>query len=186
VLSDEEKEFLQASAAERLALGNEIVQYKKMMQLLDWANARRQSAIEQAKFTKDSCGYDWRLDTVTVRAQFAAWLETPEGQAVFKAGRLDTPLPSTTSETSSGNSGYTADLGFDLDPAVRGTCDRKRCKSHAGWYKLLMSAVRVLMKETASAAAAKLDAEEAMRQESEARYERRQLENNWVEVLSED
>ncbi|KAI8623399.1 hypothetical protein F5Y19DRAFT_468554 [Xylariaceae sp. FL1651] len=202
VLSEEEKSFLQTSAAERLALGNEIVQYKKMMQLLDWANSRRQAAIEAGKFTKDSCGYDWRLDTVSVRAQFAAWLDTPDGQAVFKAGKLEAPLPppppaaidttttTTTTSTSVTDASSTAitttAASGPSDPAIRGTCDKKRCKPHTGWYKLLMSAVRVLIKETATAAAGKLEAEEAMRQEAEARYERRQLENNWVEVLSEE
>ncbi|KAI5860717.1 hypothetical protein GGS23DRAFT_599235 [Durotheca rogersii] len=167
VLSDEEQAFLQSSAAERLALGNEIVQYKKMMQLIDWANQRRQLAIEAGKFTKESCGYDWRLDTVSVRYQFAAWLETPEGQATFKAGKLDAPL----------------DPDLQGDPAIRGACEKKRCKPHTGWYKLLMSAVRTLIKETATAAANKLDAEDVMRQEAETRFERRQLENNWAEVL---
>ncbi|OTA62781.1 hypothetical protein K449DRAFT_422274 [Hypoxylon sp. EC38] len=167
VLSDEEQAFLKNSAAERLALGNEIVQYKKMMQLIDWANHRRQLAIEAGKFTKESCGYDWRLDTVSVRHQFAEWLETPEGQATFKAGKLDTPL----------------DPELQGDPATRGTCEKKRCKPHNGWYKLLMSAVRTLIKETATAAADKLNAEEVMRQAAEARFERRQLENNSVEYL---
>ncbi|KAF2970713.1 hypothetical protein GQX73_g2893 [Xylaria multiplex] len=156
VLSEEEQTFLQTSSAERLALGNEI------------------SAIEAGKFTKDSCGYDWRLDTVSVRVQFAAWLETPEGQAVFKAGKLEAPIADQATNNSSGGD----------DAAIRGTCDRKRCKSHVGWYKLLMGVVRVLIKETATAAAKKLAAEEAMRSATEAKYERRQLENNYVEVLN--
>ncbi|KAI1343369.1 hypothetical protein F5Y15DRAFT_232060 [Xylariaceae sp. FL0016] len=172
VLSEEEQTFLQTSAAERLALGNEIVQYKKMMQLIDWANERRQEALEAGKFTKDSCGYDWRLDTVSVRVQFATWLETAEGQATFKAGKLGEPLD--------------PDQGPGSDAAVRGMCDKKRCKPHNGWYKLLTSAVRVLIKETATAAADKLQTEEVMRQEAESRYERRQLENNSVEMLDDD
>ncbi|KAI1349957.1 hypothetical protein F5Y01DRAFT_166809 [Xylaria sp. FL0043] len=198
LLSEEEQAFLQRSSAERLALGNEIVQYKKMMQLLDWANSRRQAALEAGKFTKDSCGYDFRLDYVSVRAQFAAWLETPEGQAVFKAGKLEAPsLPSTSSNTDNNNTSTNgtaattttasnSDSNGPTDPAIRGTCDRKRCKPHAGWYKILMGVVRVLIKETATAAAAKLEAEESMRAAAEARYERRQLENNYVEVLSEN
>ncbi|KAI3341047.1 hypothetical protein F4824DRAFT_486912 [Ustulina deusta] len=212
VLSEEEQAFLQASSAERLALGNEIVQYKKMMQLLDWANSRRQAALEAGKFTKESCGYDWRLDTVSVRAQFAAWLDTPDGQAVFKAGKLEAPPPpavdnnhntisattttnntaSTATATATANHHHNntaaaaASVSAESDPAIRGTCDRKRCKPHAGWYKILMGVVRVLIKETATAAAAKLEAEAAMRSAAEARYERRQLENNYVEVLSED
>ncbi|KAI1365396.1 hypothetical protein F5Y08DRAFT_304010 [Xylaria arbuscula] len=184
VLSEEEQAFLQASSAERLALGNEIVQYKKMMQLLDWANSRRQALLETGKFTKDSCGYDWRLDTVSVRAQFAAWLDTADGQAVFKAGKLD-GATATASVPNSNGAGEGIGGGGG-DSALRGTCDKKRCKPHAGWYKLLMGVVRVLIKETATAAATKLEAEEAMRIAAEARYERRQLENNYVEVLSED
>ncbi|KAI0204269.1 hypothetical protein F4808DRAFT_373879 [Astrocystis sublimbata] len=181
VLSDEEQAFLQTSTAERLALGAEIVQYKKMMQLLDWANARRQGAVEAGKFTKDSCGYDYRLDTVSVRVQFAAWLDTPEGQAVFKAGKLEAPLANGHNEDEDDDDGNAV-----VDATTHGTCDRKRCKPHAGWYKVLMGVVRVLIKETATAAAAKLEAEGAMRSAAEARYERRQLENNYVEVLSEN
>ncbi|TGJ85643.1 hypothetical protein E0Z10_g3108 [Xylaria hypoxylon] len=183
VLSEEEQAFLQTSSAERLALGNEIVQYKKMMQLLDWANSRRQGAIEAGKFTKDSCGYDWRLDTVSVRVQFAAWLDTRDGQAVFKTGKLEAPTIDHTTTTNNNNN---AASDPPTDPAIRGTCDKKRCKPHAGWYKLLMGVVRVLIKETATAAATKLEAEAAMRSATEARYERRQLENNYAEVLSED
>ncbi|KAI1079705.1 hypothetical protein F5B20DRAFT_543321 [Whalleya microplaca] len=177
VLSDEEQAFLQASAAERLALGNEIVQYKKMMQLIDWANHRRQTAIEAGKFTKDSCGYDWRLDTVSVRHQFAAWLETPEGQATFKAGKLDSPLPADPDAMDDSSAPSSS-------PSVtRGMCEKKRCRPHNGWYKLLMSAVRTLIKETATAAADKLNAEDFMRQEAEARFERRKLEENRFVVL---
>ncbi|OTB04674.1 hypothetical protein M426DRAFT_58165 [Hypoxylon sp. CI-4A] len=169
VLSDEEQAFLKNSAAERLALGNEIVQYKKMMQLIDWANHRRQQAIEAGKFTKESCGYDWRLDTVSVRYQFSEWLETPEGQATFKAGKLDTPL----------------DPDLPGDPLTRGTCEKKRCKPHNGWYKLLMGAVRTLIKETANSAADKLNSEDVMRQAAAARFERRKFENNTVTYLNE-
>ncbi|KAI0172824.1 hypothetical protein GGR52DRAFT_423338 [Hypoxylon sp. FL1284] len=180
VLSDEEQAFLQHSAAERLALGNEVVQYKKMMQLIDWANQRRQQAIEAGKFTKDSCGYDWRLDTATARHQFAEFLDTAEGQATFKAGKLDAPL------AAAGDSEQQQQQQqHEGEPATRGMCEKKRCKPHNSWYKLLMSAVRVLMKETAAAAAAKLNAEDIMRKEAEARFERRQLENNSVEVLME-
>ncbi|KAI4866628.1 hypothetical protein F4820DRAFT_416200 [Hypoxylon rubiginosum] len=181
VLSNEEQTFLQNSAAERLALGNEVVQYKKMMQLVDWANQRRQQAIEAGRFTKDSCGYDWRLDTVSARHQFAEFLETPDGQAVFKAGKLDTPLP-----PPPGDAAPAPAPEPQGDPAIRGMCEKKRCKPHNGWYKLLMSAVRVLMKETAAAAADKLNAEDIMRHEAEARFERRELENNSVEVLMGD
>lgn len=163
VLSDEDEAFLQKSAAERLALGNVIVQYKKMMQLIDWANSRRQTAIELGKFTKDSCGYDDRLDTVSVRFQFAAFLESPEGQATFAAGKLDTPIEP-----------------GECDPATRGMCEKKRCKPHNGWYKLLVAAVRNDIKETASSAASKLEREEVLRQEAETRFKRCQLENNCV------
>ncbi|KAI0130141.1 hypothetical protein BJ170DRAFT_302606 [Xylariales sp. AK1849] len=166
VLSDEEQAFLQNSAAERLALGNEIVQYKKMMQLIDWANHRRQTAIQLGKFTKDSCGYDYRLDVVSVRHAFVAWIDSPEGQAAFTSEKLDTPLEPDEGET-----------------ATRGMCEKKRCKAHNGWYKILTSAVRNQIKETATAAGDKLEAEEVLRQEAETRFERRQLENNWVEVL---
>lgn len=138
-----------------------------MMQLTEWANQRRQALIEAGKLSKDTCGYDSRLDTVSVRPQFAAWLETAEGQATFKAGKLGDPLGSSEDE----------------DGAARGVCEKKRCKPHNGWYKQLIGSVRVLVKETATAAADKLDAEDVMRQEAGIRYERRQLEDHWVQVL---
>lgn len=166
VLSDEEQAFLQISAGERLALGNEIVQYKKMMQLIEWANQRRQTAIELGKFTKDSCGYDYRLDVVSVRHAFVAWVDSAEGQATFTAGKLDTPI-----EQGAG------------EPATRSMCEKKRCKAHNAWYKILTTMVRGQVKETATAAAEKLEAEEVLRLEAETRFERRQLEHNWVEVI---
>ncbi|KXJ94086.1 hypothetical protein Micbo1qcDRAFT_231654 [Microdochium bolleyi] len=172
VLSEEEQTFLQQSAAERLALGNEIVQYKKMMQVIDWANERRQAAVEAGKFTKDSCGYDSRLDAVSVKHQFSAWLESPDGQAAFKAGKLLSPLSDVPALNGAGEGSLT-----------RGMCEKKRCKPHAGWYKLHMNAVRHLIKETTAAAAEKLEAEEVMRQETETKFSRRKLERNWVEVI---
>ncbi|KAH7037455.1 uncharacterized protein B0I36DRAFT_380647 [Microdochium trichocladiopsis] len=172
VLSEEEQNFLQHSASERLALGNEIVQYKKMMQVVDWANERRQAAIEAGKFTKDSCGYDYRLDTVSVKHQFAGWLDSPEGQATFKKGKLSSPLV----DASIPN-------GHTDSSVTRGMCEKKRCKPHTGWYKLHMNAIRHLIKETTTAAAEKLEAEEVMRQEAETKFGRRKLEQNWVEVL---
>ncbi len=200
MLSDEEQAFLQGSATERLALGNEIVQYKKMLQLIDWANQRRQAAIEAGRFVKETCGYDRRLDTVSVRHQFAAWLDTPEGQATFKLGRLEAPppLPSdaeaqgqgqgqgtgTGTGTGTGSGPGPGGSGGGGGAAAAAICEKKRCKPHAGWYKILTSAVRVLIKETATAAADKLEAEEVMRREAGVRYERRQLENNWFEVLN--
>ncbi|KAK6202172.1 hypothetical protein LQW54_008964 [Pestalotiopsis sp. IQ-011] len=168
VLSEEEQTFLQASAAERLALGNEIVVYKKMMQLIDWANQRRQAAIEAKDFTKDSCGYDYRLDVVSVRHAFAAWYDSAEGQATFSAGKLESP---TEAEAEEGGG----------EPATRGMCEKKRCKAHNGWYKILTTAVRNQVAQTTTAAADKLEAERVLRQAAENRFERKQLENNWVE-----
>ena len=180
MLSDEEQAFLARSAAERLALGNEIVQYKKMMQLMEWANQRRQAAIEAGRFAKETCGYDARLDSVSARHQFAAFLDSAEGQAVFKSGRLDAPLPLPQQPDEKNPEEEEAE---GADPAVSGMCEKKRCKPHAGWYKLLTGAVRVLIKETATAAADKLEAEDAVRREAAVRHERRRREKNWFEVL---
>ncbi|KAF2996345.1 hypothetical protein E8E14_005164 [Neopestalotiopsis sp. 37M] len=172
VLSDEDQAFLQNSAAERLALGNEIVVYKKMMQLIDWANQRRQAAIEAKEFTKDSCGYDYRLDVVSARHAFAAWLDSAEGQATFTAGKLEAPSAEATGEE-----------GDTSSAATRSMCEKKRCKAHNGWYKILTTAVRNQVKETTTAAADKLEAEQVLRQAAENRFERQQLENNWVQII---
>ncbi|KAL2269023.1 hypothetical protein VTJ83DRAFT_3869 [Remersonia thermophila] len=112
-LTAEEHELLTTSAAARHRLGEEIVLCKKMLQLIDMALKQREAAIAAGKGTaKDLCGYDSRLDTVGATHQFARFLQSPQAEAIFAAGRLDGPLlvppPPTGTETGT-------------EPAIHGT-----------------------------------------------------------------
>ncbi|CAI4211193.1 unnamed protein product [Parascedosporium putredinis] len=85
-LSEEEELFVHASASDRYTLAEEIVQCKKMLQLLDMANDRHKAAVASGRLTSDICGYDDRLDTVAVQAPFAAFCKTDAGKAIFQSG----------------------------------------------------------------------------------------------------
>ncbi|KAJ4131597.1 hypothetical protein NW768_005790 [Fusarium equiseti] len=162
-LSDEEKEFLKNAAAARFQLAEETVLCHKMLTLLDYAHERRQAAISAGRFKEDICGYDQRLDTVSARDPFDAFTKSPEGEAIFRAGRLDDPLGE--------------------GDEVRGMCDRKRCKIHSGWYKMLSSGLKHHIREMATQADEVGEEEKVMRQAAKERWSRKQSENNLVEVL---
>ncbi|KAM5358201.1 hypothetical protein ACJZ2D_015497 [Fusarium nematophilum] len=162
-LSEEEKEFLESAAAARFHLGEETVFCHKMLTLLDLAHQRRQGAIAAGHFKEDICGYDQRLDTISARDAFASFARSPEGEAIFKAARLVDPL------------------GED-DP-VRGMCERKRCKMHSGWYKMLSLGIKNQIREMAGQAAEVGEEEKVVRAAAGERWRRKRSEKNWVEVL---
>ncbi|CZS74331.1 unnamed protein product [Fusarium graminearum] len=162
-LSDEEKEFLKKAAAARFQLAEETVLCHKMLTLLEFAHERRQAAIDKGRFKEDICGYDQRLDTVSARDPFEAFAKSPEGEVIFKAARLDDPLGE--------------------GDEVRGMCERKRCKIHGGWYKMFSSGLKHHIREMATQADEVGEEERVMRQAAKERWNRKQSENNWVEVL---
>ncbi|SPN99966.1 uncharacterized protein DNG_02818 [Cephalotrichum gorgonifer] len=167
-LTDEEEVFVLASASDRYMLAEEIVLCKKMLQLLEMANDRLKAAIAEGSFSSEICGYDNRLDSVSVQHAFAAFCKTDEGIAIFKAGKLGDPT------------------GQDDDEsAVRGMCERKRCKPHYGWYNMLTRAIRAQIKDLTAAAKEKLDQESDVKEAAEERFYRRMAEGNRVEVLDE-
>ena len=170
-LTPEEQTLLTTSATARYQLGEEIVLCKKMLQLIDMALAQREAAIAAGKGTaKDLCGYDARLDTVSATHPFALFLASPQGEAIFRAGRLDT----TTNEP--GGSG-----GGDAD--FSNMCAKKKCKTHNGWSAILTKSVRHDMKELAAQAKEMLDAEQRVRDGAAGRFGRRIKERNEVVVL---
>lgn len=175
-LTEEELTMLSRSAAERHALSEDIVLCKQMLQLIEMAVKRREAAIAAGKGTaKDLCGYDARLDTVGVTKQFSAFLATPLGQAPFTTGRLDHhPGPIEHNE-----------LGHfeTTEPLTSGMCVKKKCKSHIGWSAILAKDVKHSMKEFASQAKRKLEAEIRIRQGAIDRYKRKGIEHNTVEVF---
>ncbi|KAL1840852.1 hypothetical protein VTJ49DRAFT_7695 [Mycothermus thermophilus] len=190
-LTAEEHELLTTSAAARYQLGEEIVLCKKMLQLIDMALKQREAAIAAGKGTaKDLCGYDSRLDTVGTTHQFALFLKSPQGEAIFKAGRLDGPLP-TTEPTTNGINGTHPDgdgavhgiLGDPPDDTFPYMCAKKKCKPHNGWSAILTKAVRHDMKELAAQAKEMLDAEQRVRDGAAGRFRRRLKEGNHVVVV---
>lgn len=162
-LSEEEKEFLENAAAARFHLAEETLLCHKMLTLLDLAHSRRQAAISAGHFKEDICGYDQRLDTISARDAFAAFAKSPEGEAILKASKLGDPLG-------------------EADE-VRGMCERKRCKIHSGWYKMLSLGIKYQIRELASQAGEVGEEEKVVRQAAKERWRRRQSEKNWVEVL---
>ncbi|KAG6179066.1 hypothetical protein E4U36_005959 [Claviceps purpurea] len=164
ILSHEENEFLDHTAQARLQLNEETVLCHKMFTLIELAQQRRRAAIDAGHFAEDICGYDSRLDVVSARDVFSAFVHSPEGEEVFRQSMLADPLGE--------------------DDAVRGMCDRKRCKAHSGWQKTLALGIKHHIREMADEMAAMEDEENIVRAAAEERWKRRQAESNWVEVLS--
>ncbi|KAG6239103.1 hypothetical protein E4U25_001099 [Claviceps purpurea] len=164
ILSHEENEFLDHTAQARLQLNEETVLCHKMFTLIEFAQQRRRAAIDAGHFAEDICGYDSRLDVVSARDVFSAFVHSPEGEEVFRQSMLADPLGE--------------------DDAVRGMCDRKRCKAHSGWQKTLALGIKHHIREMADEMAAMEDEENIVRVAAEERWKRRQAESNWVEVLS--
>lgn len=164
ILSHEENEFLDHTAQARLQLNEETVLCHKMFTLIELAQQRRRAAIDAGHFAEDICGYDSRLDVVSARDVFSAFVHSPEGEEVFRLSMLADPLGE--------------------DDAVRGMCDRKRCKAHSGWQKTLALGIKHHIREMADETAAMEDEENIVRAAAEERWKRRQAESNWVEVLN--
>ncbi|KAL2117903.1 hypothetical protein VTJ04DRAFT_7563 [Mycothermus thermophilus] len=209
-LTAEEQELITTSAAARSQLGEEIILCKKMLQLIDMAVKQRDAAIAAGKGTaKDLCGYDTRLDTVGATHQFARFLTSPQGEAIFRAGRLDGPqeesaatngingtngdahhpensnhTETTGAPTTNGtDSAGPPDLGEDRDDTFPYMCTKKKCKPHNGWIAILTKAVKHDMKELAAQAKEMLDAEQRVRDGAAGRFRRRLKEGNEVIVL---
>lgn len=163
MLSDEENEFLDQTAQARSQLNEETVLCNKMFTLIELAQERRRAAIDAGHFGEDICGYDSRLDVVSARDVFSAFVTSLEGQDIFRQSRLADPLGE--------------------EDLVRGMCDRKRCKAHSGWQKTLPLGIKHHIREMADEVAEMEEEEKIVRAAAGERWKRRQAENNWVEVL---
>ncbi|XWW93746.1 hypothetical protein V2A60_001683 [Cordyceps javanica] len=166
MLSEEERSYVEQAANTRLQLEAETRLCHKMLALIELAQERRRAAVAQGLFGDDMCGYDQRLDTISARDAFAAYAASPEGEAALAPdGRLDDPLG-------------------DGD-AVRGMCERKRCKTHSGWQKALALGIRHQIREMAAQSEVEEAEERFVREAAAERWKRKQSENNWVEVLDD-
>jgi COMPASS component SPP1 len=134
-----------------------------MFTLIELAQERRRAAINAGSFGEDVCGYDSRLDTVSARDVFAAFIKSPEGEEVFKSSKLGDPLGD--------------------DDQVRGMCERKRCKAHSGWQKMLPLGIKHQIREMAGQAAEAEEEEQIFRKAVRERRRRRQAESNSVETV---
>ena len=134
-----------------------------MFTLIELAQQRRRAAITAGHFGEDICGYDNRLDTIASRDVFAAFAASPEGEAVLANSKLDDPLG-------------------EGDP-VRGMCERKRCKAHSGWQKMLPLGLKHQIREMAGQTAEREEEERILRDAAVERWKRLKAERNWVEAL---
>lgn len=159
-MSDEEKTYLDNAAQARFQLAEETLLCHRMLSLVEFAQERRRAAINNGRFDETICGYDSRLDTISARDAFAAFVKTPEGEAIFAASKLDAPAPE-----------------------ARAMCDRKRCKVHAGWQKMMAMGIKYQVREMASQAAEVAEDERIVREAAGERWKRKRAEKNWVEVL---
>ncbi|KAH7316662.1 hypothetical protein B0I35DRAFT_260607 [Stachybotrys elegans] len=162
-LSAEENEVLEGKARMRFQLAEETMLCHKMLTLIEYVQARRRAAIDAGRIGEDVCGYDWRLDVVSARDAFAAFAKSPEGDAIFEAGQIGDPLGE--------------------GDEIRGMCERKRCKPHGGWQKLLALGIKHHIKVLAAEAADVAEEERMLREAAVERNRRKQAEKNWVEVV---
>lgn len=169
-LTKEEKAFLEQAENSRYHLAQETLLCDHMLTFLDLAQKRRRSVIDAGRLGEDVCGYDFRLDTVSARDAFAAFIKSPEGEAILEKKQLDTPP---TRE------------GEDEDDIARGMCERKRCKVHGGWQKMLMLGIKYQMREMATQADEVGEEERVVREAVAERLGRNKAERNWVEIIDE-
>ena len=134
-----------------------------MISLIELAQERRRAAITAGRFGEDVCGYDQRLDTISARDAFAAYIKTPDGAAIFEAAKLGDP--------------------FGAGDEARGMCERKRCKAHGGWQKILVLGIKHQIREMAGQVAEIAEEERIVRDAAAERSRRKTAEANWVEVI---
>ncbi|KAH8838570.1 hypothetical protein MCOR27_009151 [Pyricularia oryzae] len=182
ILTAEEAELLATSSASRRALADEVVLCRKMLQLLEMAVAQRLEAVAAGRLKKDGgCGYDTALDHVGALAQFAAFVTSPAGQAIFTANKLESTAYD--GEEAGGGGANTTTLGPWTNPGeVERTymCERHRCKPHYNWHASHARHVHFLLKELAAEAKLKLDNENRVRDNAAVRYFRKRAEASTV------
>ena len=173
ILTAEEKTFLDSAARARYHLAQETLLCDHMLTLAELAQKRRRAVIDAGRIGEDICGYDYRLDTISARDAFAAFVKSPEGETILKTKQMGVPPRGD-------------DAGGDGDDDLaRGMCERKRCKAHAGWQKMLAFGIKYQMREMAGQAAEVSEEERVVREAAGERWRRKKAENNWVEVIDD-
>lgn len=168
ILSPEEKLFLEQTANTRYHLGEETALCGHMLTIIELAQKRRRAVIDAGRIGDDICGYDYRLDTISARDAFAAFIKSPQGDAILESKELGVPP---------------AENNEEEEDLARGMCERRRCKSHQGWLKTFNLAVKYQIKEMVRQAAEVGEEERVVREAAMERSRRKKAETNWVEVL---
>lgn len=167
ILTSEEKTFLDQTANTRYHLGEETALCGHMLAMVELAQKRRRSLIDDGSIGTDICGYDYRLDTISARDAFAAFTKSPQGAAILESKELDVPP---------------AENGEEENP-TRGICELKRCKAHQHWLKTFTLCIKYQIKEMVRQAADIGKEERVVREAALERSRRKKAETNWVEVL---
>lgn len=163
-LSGEEERLIESAAAEHRQLEEEMELCRRMLTLIELAQDRRRAAITAGRIGEDICGYDQRLDTISSRDAFAAFATSPEGENIFATSKLPGPIG-------------------EEDEIVKGMCEKKRCKAHAGWAKMLALGLRHQIRELGEQAVEVEEQGRIVRDAAGERWRRKKAEKNWVEVL---
>lgn len=163
LMSEEERAYIDLAASKKKQLEEEAAMCNNMLKLIELTQDRRRAAIAAGKIGEDICGYDQRLDAVSARDVFNAYFNSPEGQTAFETSKLGDPL-------GEGNE-------------TRGMCERKRCKPHSGWQKLLVVGIKNQIREMTEQAEEVREEEKVVRDAAGERLRRRMAEGNRVEVM---
>ncbi|KAF4124410.1 COMPASS component SPP1 [Geosmithia morbida] len=183
IMTEEERSFLDSSASSRYQLAQEMLLCDHMITLIELAQKRRRAAIDAGRIGDDICGYDDRLDTISARDAFAAFVKSPEGETVFRDQHLGNP-PAPPGQSNADSTEDGGGVGDDDDDGMtRGMCTRKRCKAHSGWQKMLVFGVKYQIRELAEQASEVSDEERVVKEAATERWRRKEAERNWVEVI---
>ncbi|KAG9259003.1 Set1 complex component spp1 [Emericellopsis atlantica] len=168
ILTAEETAILQRAERARYSMAQETILCDHMRTLIELAMKRHRLAVKAGRLAKNSCGYDHRLDTVTAPNAFAAFIKTPEGEAILK------------------NKSLSGGVDSDDDDDLRGMCEARPCKAHREWAKILMHGVKCQIREMVRQSAEIDDEERVVRDAAKERWKRKLAENNWVEAIYDD
>ena len=146
-------------------MAQETVLCNHMRTLVELAMKRHRLGVKAGRLPKNSCGYDRRLDTVTAPNAFAAFIKTPEGEAILK------------------NKSLSGGVDGSDDDDLRGMCEVRPCKAHREWAKILMHGVKCQIREMVRQSAEIDDEEGVVREAAKERWKRKMAENNWVEII---
>ncbi|KAK4176881.1 hypothetical protein QBC36DRAFT_237925 [Triangularia setosa] len=181
LLTPEQETFLSTSASERKQLGEEMLLCKKMLELIDIAIERRDSAISSptTPYNKDVCGYDVRLDHIGVSYQFSLFLQTDSAAKIFKSGKMDDMDEEEQAKWLGGEDAASGNF-------KGGMCTRKKCPSHRQWRDILMKMVKYEVRELTRGAKERLDGEQRVKDAAAGRWFRKGMfEGDRVEVIGQ-